>query len=187
MWDRTGFFVPSYAESNRRLPYSRIYSFRDLVSLRVLGRLRNEFKVPLQHLRKVSEKLSSMGDDRWTACTLYVLGKRVVFADPRTQERQDVVSGQRVFDIPLRVAISDTRKAITELNRPTKRKAGEITHNKFIMQNEPVFDGTRIPVATVQRYLAAGYEPAQIIAEFPDLTVEDITAAKSYKGKTHAA
>ena len=42
-------------------------------------------------------------------------------------------------------------------------------------------------MATVQRYLAAGYEPAQIIAEFPDLTVEDITAAETYKGKTHAA
>src|SRR4051794_25525186 len=78
-WDRTGFFTPSYAESNRRLPYSRIYSFRDLVSLRVLGRLRNEFEVPLQHLRKVSEKLAALGDERWTGCTLYVLGRRVVF------------------------------------------------------------------------------------------------------------
>ena len=127
------------------------------------------------------------GVERWIACTLYVLGKRVVFDDPRTQQREDVVNGQRVFDIPLKVAISDTRKSIAEMNQPSLRTPGAITNGKFIMQNEPVFDGTRIPVATVQRYLAAGYGPAAIIAQFPELTVEDITAAESYKGKTRAA
>ena len=30
-WDRTNFFVPSYAEENRRVVFSRVYSFKDIL------------------------------------------------------------------------------------------------------------------------------------------------------------
>jgi DNA-binding transcriptional MerR regulator len=186
-WDRGGFITPSYAEDDRHLPYGRIYSFRDLVSLRVLGQLRNVHKVPLQHLRKVSETLSHLGDAKWTATTLYVLGKRVVFSDPRSEERVEVVSGQRVFDIPLRVVISDTRKAIEALNERSETGSGKIVHGRFTLQNEPVFQGTRIPVATVKRYLEADYSAAAILTEFPGLTLEDIEIARSYQEGKSAA
>jgi MerR-like DNA binding protein len=46
-WDRTGFFVPSLAYEDRRSPYSRLYSFRDIVSLKIVSALRNEANVPL--------------------------------------------------------------------------------------------------------------------------------------------
>lgn len=186
-WDRKGFMQPSYAEENRSLPYSRVYSFRDIVSLRVLGQLRNVYKVPLQHLRKVSETLAHLGESRWTATTLYVLGKRVVFTDPRTDERVDVVSGQRVFDIPLRAAISDTRKAIADLNQRSESEIGRVVHGRFTLQNEPVFEGTRIPVATVKRYLNADYPPDLIMREFPDLTLADIETARSFEEGQSAA
>ncbi|MER8644689.1 DUF433 domain-containing protein [Mesorhizobium sp. M1252] len=187
LWDRTGFLKPSYAPENRHLPYSRVFSFRDIVSLRVLGQLRNVYKVPMQHLRMVSRTLAHLGDTKWTATTLYVLGKRVVFTDPRTNERKEVVSGQRVFDIPLKIAISDTRKAIQDLNVRGAKETGNIVQAKFVMQNEPVFERTRIPVAAVQRYLAAGYSPDAIIKEFPLLTVEDINAAKTFTMPASAA
>jgi DNA-binding transcriptional MerR regulator len=186
-WDRNGFMLPSYAETNRSLPYSRVYSFRDIVSLRVLGQLRNVYKVPFQHLRKVSEVLAHLGDSKWTATTLYVLGKRVVFTDPRTDERVEVLSGQRVFDIPLRVAISDTRKAIANLNERGDSVMGKVVHGKFTLQNEPVFEGTRIPVAAVKRYLDAGYSPDAVMREFPDLTPADIETARSFEKGQSAA
>lgn len=187
LWDRTEFLRPSYAGANSRQPFNRVYSFRDIVSLRVLGQLRNELKVPMQHLRKVSDKLSAMGDTKWTATTLYVLNRRVVFDDPETRQRQEVVSGQRVFNIPLRIAISDTRKAIAHMNDRGEEAVGSIARSKFVMQNDPTFAGTRIPVATVQRYLDAGCDTAQILAEFPDLTEADVKAARSYKGSSRAA
>lgn len=186
-WDRSAFLRPSYAPENRNLPYSRVYSFRDIVSLRVLGQLRNTHRVPMQHLRKVSQELADFGDDKWTATTLYVLGKRVVFTDPRTNERKEVVSGQRVLDIPLRVAISDTRHAIQTLNARGEDDAGKIVHARFVMQNEPVFNKTRIPVAAVKRYLEAGYSPDVIIKEFPQLTQADIEAARTFNLEAHAA
>ena len=186
-WDRKCFVQPSYAETDRSLPYSRIYSFRDIVSLRILGQLRNVYKIPLQHLRKVSETLAHFGDVKWTATTLYVLGKRVVFTDPRTDERVKVVNGQRVFDIPLHVVISDTRKAISDLNHRSASAAGKVVHGKFTLQNEPVFEGTRIPVSAVKRYLDADFSPEAIIQEFPGLTTIDIEAARAFEKGQSAA
>ena len=186
-WDSKGFLKPSYAEVDRHLPYSRIYSFRDIVSLRVLGQLRNTHKVPLQHLRKVFDTLAHLGDAKWTATTLYVLGKRVVFTDPANAQRVEVVSGQRVFDIPLRLVISDTRKAIANLNHRDETESGKVVHGKFTLQNEPVFEGTRIPVSTVKRYLDANFSPEAIMMEFPDLTRTDIEMARHYQNGKSAA
>lgn len=185
-WDRMGFFAPSYGYENRRSPYSRVYSFRDIVALRVLSDLRRDKGVSLQHLKEVSNKLAHLGDAKWTATTLYVLGKRVVFDDPRTNQKQEVVSGQAVLDIPLRVAMWDARKAIRDLNIRGDDVTGKIIRGRFVSENQPVFQGTRIPVAAVQRYLAAGYDAVAIIREYPSLTAADIKAASAY-GEGNAA
>lgn len=186
-WNQKGFMRPSFAEIDQKVPYAKIYSFRDIVSLRVLGQLRNKHKVSFQHLRQVSDSLAHLGDVRWIATTLYVLGRRVVLTDPTDQQRKEVVNGQRVFDIPLRVVVEDTRKAIADMNRRGETQTGKVVHGKFTLQNEPVFDGTRIPVATIKRYIDAGFSPEAIIQEFPDITLEDIKIARtSENGKTAA-
>ncbi len=46
------------------------------------------------------------------------------------------------------------------------------------MSSAPVFAGTRIRVATVQRYLQQGYETDAILNAFPDLRVEDVGEAR---------
>lgn len=176
-WDRQGFFKPSYGSPRAHVPYGRIYSFRDLVSLQVLHDLRNRKKIPLQHLKLVSEKLAHLGDARWTSTTLYVLGKRVVFENPKTRRREEVVSGQRVFNIPLRIVIKSTRDRIDELSERSER-AGLIEANRFVSQNQRVFAGTRIPVAVIADYLRAGISEDKIISEFPALQPADIAAAK---------
>jgi len=40
--------------------------------------------------------------------------------------------------------------------------------------------GLRITVQDVLEYLAAGMTPAEIVADFPDLTVQDIHACLAY-------
>jgi uncharacterized protein (DUF433 family)/DNA-binding transcriptional MerR regulator len=178
-WDAEGFFRPSYSDQ-KGVPYGRIYSFRDLVSLRVLNDLRNKKRIPFRHLREVSDRLAHLGDARWTATTLYVLGKRVVFDDPRTALRQEVVSGQRVFDIPLRVVISSTRAAVRKLGRRNSDHVGQISRARFVAQNEPVVAGTRVPVSAVQDFAAAGYSVERIMREYPGLTKEDVAAALKF-------
>ncbi len=48
------------------------------------------------------------------------------------------------------------------------------------MRGVPCVRGLRIPVATVLGQLAAGRSKAEILADFPDLEPEDITAAREY-------
>src|ERR1700691_5742153 len=85
-WDRTGFFVPSLATNDRRQSFSRVYSFRDLLSLQVLRALRDDAGCSLQHLRDVRDRLSHLGDDLWSRTRLYVLRKKVVFYDEENDE-----------------------------------------------------------------------------------------------------
>jgi uncharacterized protein (DUF433 family) len=49
-----------------------------------------------------------------------------------------------------------------------------------VLSGKPRIDGTRIPVALVLGYLAAGSTYDDIIKEFPDLTREDIAACLDY-------
>ncbi len=49
-----------------------------------------------------------------------------------------------------------------------------------ILRGKPRLKGTRIPVGMVLGYLAAGKSAEEIIAEFPDLTREQIAACLDY-------
>src|SRR5262249_52771962 len=69
-WDRTGFFKPQYGADERRSPYSRIYSFSDVVGLRTLSVLKKKFGVSLPHLRQVAGKLSAYSKTPWADITL---------------------------------------------------------------------------------------------------------------------
>jgi uncharacterized protein (DUF433 family) len=177
-WDRRGLLPASYSDDHPGTPYRRVYSFRDIVSLRVLASLRLDHGVSVQHLRQVSERLAHLGDQKWTATTLYVLGKRVVFNDPESLVRQEIVSGQTVFDIPLKVAIRDTRDAVRHLNARSEAAVGHIVSERYVMNNRPVFEGTRIPVSSVTAYLEHGASTSDILLEFPELRRADIDEAR---------
>ena len=49
-----------------------------------------------------------------------------------------------------------------------------------VLRGKPRIKGTRIPVSFILGYLAADKSPEQIIAEFPDLTREQIAACLDY-------
>lgn len=179
-WDGTGFFVPSLAYENRREPYSRLYSFRDVVCLKIVNVLRNEARVPLPHLREVKEKLAHLGDDLWAKTTLYVLGKRVVFLDPESETLEDALTGQLILQIPLLAASGSMETAVRTLWRREESTIGKIERQKNVVQNQPVIAGTRIPVRSVKAFADAGYSIDQIKQEYPTLTEEDIRAAIAY-------
>jgi len=55
-----------------------------------------------------------------------------------------------------------------------------IESNPNVLRGKPRIKGTRIPVSLILGYLAAGYNPEQIIAEFPDLNQGQIAACLDY-------
>lgn len=177
-WARTDFFKPSFVEDDLRLPYSRFYSFKDVVALRALELLRVKNNVALQHLRKVASRLSHLKDDLWTNTTLFVLKKEVYFVNPETGQPESALSGQYVLGtVPLGQVIEDTKSSIIEFSRRKKGTQGHVDRSKSVARNAWVISGTRIPVSAIKRLHEDGFSTDQIIDEYPDLTPEDIAAA----------
>lgn len=179
-WAKTDFFKPSFTEGSGRLPYSKFYSFKDIIALRTLETLRDEKNVPLQHLRKVAEHLSHLKDDLWTRTTLYVIDRKVIFVDPDTEMAQEIVSGQHVLKLSLDDVIRETNSKIVEFRRRPKDSIGKVERRRSVVRNAWVVAGTRIPVGAVKRLSEDGFSIEQIIAEYPDLTPADVDAALSH-------
>jgi uncharacterized protein (DUF433 family) len=186
-WDRTGFFTPAFADENRRLPYSRVYSFRDVVALRTISALRSQFNVPLQELRRVRQKLNDMSNDLWVKTELYAYNKKVIFHNKETGALQEVVSGQYVVPIDLQKVVGDTEKAVQRLRERPAEKIGCIERSRTVNHNAAVVAGTRIPTNAIRRFAQAGYTVEQIIREYPDLTPADVNAALAYEEKQSVA
>ncbi len=179
-WARTDFFRPSFVEDDPRLAYSRFYSFKEFVALRTLEVLRIQHSVPLQQLRKVAEKLAHLKDELWTKTSLFVVNRRVIFQNPETGKPQEVVSGQYLLGIKLQKIISDTRNDVTTLNQRSSDSIGKVRKHRSIARNAWSIAGTRITVGSVKRFHEDGYSVNQIIAEYPDLTREDVQAALAH-------
>lgn len=181
-WDRTGLLSPTFGFGDLRAAFGRIYSFRDVVALRVLGTLRNKHGVSVQHLRSVKERLAQPGTDVWTGVRLYVLNKKVIWVEPDTELPQEVASGQYLVPtIELDAIVASTKAEMQELSRRSPQQVGQVERRKFVQHSTPVVAGTRIPVRALQRFHQAGYSVAQILEEYPDLTEEDVKAALAYK------
>ena len=133
-WDRTGFFCPQYAYADRRSPYSRIYSFRDVVGLRTLAILRRKHGVSLQHLRLVANKLSHLRDALWADTKLYVLNKYVLFREPVTGNIRGAVDGQYVM-VLLDQIISDVSENVVRLRERREEQFGKVERHRHVARN----------------------------------------------------
>lgn len=185
-WDSTGFFTPRYADDNRRAPYGRIYSFKDVRVLRTLSILRKDYKIPLQHLRKVAEELSQFDESPWSSLTLYVLAGRVQFREPETGLIRDVLEKQYV-NLPLRNIVEDVEQRAAKLKVRTANQIGRIVRHRHIAHNNWVVAGTRIPIGSIRRFEQAGYSTDQIVQEYPNLTERDIKAALKHRQRRSKA
>ena len=178
-WNRRNFIRPEFkAGDNPRRPFSYIYSFKDLLKLRVLNQLRNIYTVPMRELERVERELSVMGEEKWTSQRLWVHNRKVVFEEPESSRKREISTKQFVAEIPLEVVTTDARTDIARLNRRDGGEVGKIITKRHLHSSEPVFAGTRIPVSAVLGYLEAGLPDKDIIERLPDLEAADIAAAR---------
>jgi uncharacterized protein (DUF433 family) len=180
-WDDLGFFQPQYASDDRRSPYSRIYSFKDVVGLRTLSILRRTYKCSLPHLRDVAKKLEAYTKTPWVDLTLYVLKRKVHFNEPETGLVRGVVDGQYAL-LPISSVMEDVRQEAERLRQRDPAQIGRIEKHRYVSHQAPVISGTRIRVATIRRFIEAGYSTADILKEYPSLTEADVEAARRHDG-----
>ena len=55
-----------------------------------------------------------------------------------------------------------------------------ITRNPEILDGKPIVRGTRVPVYLIVDWVEYGHTPEEIVAGYPDLTLEDVEAAVVY-------
>jgi DNA-binding transcriptional MerR regulator len=180
-WDDTGFFSPYYASENSRSPFGRVYSFEDLVGLRVIAILRNDHKIPLQKLRKIAEQLSAHHPRPWSGLVLYVRRKNVFFKEPDTAHVRKTGHPQYVFTVALDGVTTDMQSKADALRRRREDQIGRLERHRNVVHNAWVVAGTRIPTKTVWRYHQAGYDAPSIIRDYPLLTPADIASAISHE------
>ena len=179
-WDRTGFFAPAFAFENRRSPYSRIYSFKDVVGLRTLAILRDRHHVSMSHLRDVAQRLSAYSDAPFADLKLHVVNGEVHVLEPDTDRVVGVRSGQAAMAVVLRDVWNDVRVEAEKLKYRRPEQIGQIETQRFRLHGAPVVAGTRIPVSAIKSLSDDGFSVQQIIEEYPTLTPSDISAAIQY-------
>lgn len=181
-WDQTAFFSPTLLDDYSRRAFGRIYSFRDVVGLRVIGVLRKEHNIPLQELRRVGEWLHSRHDDPWSSLRFALKGRKVVFQDPGSGVVVEPIgAGQEVLPIALEPIANEMRDAAAHLRDRQTDQFGRLSRNRYVVHNAWVVAGTRIPTTAVWNFHDAGYSTEDIIREYPRLTPGDVVAAVAFE------
>lgn len=177
-WDRLGFFSPEYLdEEDRGNPYSRIYSYEDLVGLRMLRSLTEDYHVPISEIEAAYPSMTSQWTKPWSEIEIGVL-KRKIVTDLKGKPR-NITDGQMALKcVPLPSIADEVLREAEKLRKRKRGDVGKFDQHKFVMRNATVFKGTRIPVSAVEEYIAEGFSDAAIVSEYPSLSVKDVQAAR---------
>ena len=177
-WEKTEAFIAEHVRKILPGPFSRIYSFQDLVNLRVMADLRKNHGIDLQHLRGISHYIANYPDYPWSSLALRVYGTHLEFRDPATQRWMAADPlGQYTMELEFESVSRQAEQDARDAMRRGMDQQGVIVRNRNVMSNQFVFAGTRIPVSTVLHLLNAGYERHDILRCYPTLSDQDILAA----------
>lgn len=176
-WEEVGLVVPSIKRQLGEHNTVRLYSYQDLLALLVVSALRTERDMSLQKIRRIVRHLRSRGYRApLRELKFATVGREVYFQHPDGTWEGDLSPDQVV---PYEVILLDPlRLRIDRAARRSAGDAGRVEKRRGVHASAPVFAGTRIRVATVQRYLLQGYRTEAILEAFPDLKAEDVDEAR---------
>lgn len=183
--DTDGIYQPSMALENRRQPYSRIYSFSDLVALKVIATLRKK-SVPWPEITRAAAFLRALPGASWQSARLFVLRKRLYLSHDELDLATGPTGRQAKVDVlDLADIQAEMRRRVDQLRHRTDDQIGRVVVDRFLLGGEPVFAGTRIPVATIASLLRSGMTDQEILTEFPRLRPGDVALARE-QAEEHA-
>jgi uncharacterized protein (DUF433 family) len=173
-WDERGFLHPSLSARQGR-GRMRLYSFRDLVSLKVAAQLRSH-GISLQQIRKVDAHLRKLSYRApLSELRFFIAGDQLFFEEAGTlregRRPEQVIAS---YAIPVGGIAHGLAGQIAKLH---ERPHGQVERRRGVLGGRPVIKGTRITVDSIQHLADQGADEAEILASYPDLTVEDIQAA----------
>jgi hypothetical protein len=147
------------------------------VGLRVLAVLTDDHGISIKELKATAFELEKRSKRPWAEISLAVVKKKVVFdLDKIPRDRHGQYIGKFV---PLNTIASEVAKRAENLRNRKKELLGTTERHRFIAHNAVVLAGTRIPVASVESFIDAGYSDKDILAEYPTLTKIDMQFVRS--------
>jgi DNA-binding transcriptional MerR regulator len=176
-WEEVGLVVPSIKRRLSEHNTVRLYSYQDLLALLVVSALRTERNMSLQKIRRVVTHLRSRGYQApLRELKFATVGREIYFQHPDGKWEGDLRPDQIViFEV---ILLDPLRLRIDKAAARPAEEAGRVEKRRGVHASAPVFAGTRIRVATVQRYLQQGYETEAILEAFPDLSMADVEEAR---------
>jgi uncharacterized protein (DUF433 family) len=170
-WAKNGVLVPSRGYATNHRPYILFYSFADLVALRVIAILREDYGLSLESARVASNYIQEHPDTPWKELNIWLADKQVQFDAPLD------ASATR---LDLESIAAAVREDADKLWYRNSDDFGKIEYRRDVMGGTLVVKGTRISVATVANLLAYGWDIDKIREGYPTLQVEDIRGVMQY-------
>jgi uncharacterized protein (DUF433 family) len=181
-WDDTGLLSPSVKRQLSERNTVRLYSFPELVELRVIVSLMG-LGMSLQRIRRVVHYLREEGHRApLRELRFAVAGRELYFQRPDGTWAGHRQPDQIVIDATISLPLDEYRVGIRRVARAPRRRrdAGRIERHRKVLGHKPVFAGTRVPVSAVMPYLKRGLPDEEILEAFPQLTKADIAAARRH-------
>ena len=189
-WRKTDLLEPSTSEQVSPYRSVHLYDFADMLELLTIAEL-HKHDVPTRRIRSIVDRMRDKGYERPLTQIRYGVAERpssksgkrsrrrllvvLTFEDGTTEG--DDMPGQLIAE-----GAVDVQAIRGRLRRSTERddeQVGKVEKRRGALGNKQLFAGTRIPVATVRRYLADGAQLGEILEAFPALRAEDVDAARS--------
>jgi DNA-binding transcriptional MerR regulator/uncharacterized protein (DUF433 family) len=186
-WEETDVFRASYVDPRPRVPYRRIYTFRDVVSLRTLAELRRRYDVKLDDLRRTGRYLRDRYEAPWSELRFGITsGGRVVFWDKTANTWvTGHPPGQTVIPFDIEEVARTTEREASRLRERHPGDIGKVVRHRHVMSNAWRLAGTRIPTSAVWHFHEDGFDAVAIICAYPDLTEADVAAAIAHERQRH--
>jgi len=171
-WTAHGLVVPDV--DTRLSPHRpiRLYSFLEVMALVVAAELRRR-SVSLQHIRAIVSRVKGAGYEHPLTQLVWAShAGRLYFMHPDGSWEGHSHPGQGILREVL--DLDEVRVRIRDSVRRNEDQVGRIERRRNTKGSKPVVAGTRVPVETVERYLAAGRSYEQIVQSFPALQTRDV-------------
>lgn len=170
-WAKNGTFVPSILYWTESRPYSYLYSFSDLVALRIVSILRDQYGVTLSNAYTAAKHIQDTPDIPWSEMRLWVSDRHVFQSNPGDD------NGYLIELAPIAAAVQEEADKLWYRN---PADYGKVERKRNVMHGALVVKGTRIPVSTVVALVDAGWDIDRIRRGYPTLQPEDIRGVMQY-------
>jgi uncharacterized protein (DUF433 family) len=173
VWRTMGLYRPAISVDGVHL-----YSFRDLVSLRVLRELANKLRPG--ELKRIGVELRRFDADPWATMQFSSDGREVTFKNPETGKNESMAFARQIVPgalVSLKRITAAVKRDAEKMSTRAKADHGKLTRTRGVLHNSQVFAGTRIPVKLVQELHADGVSTVEICEQYPTLTAKDVRAA----------